>query len=66
MEKQEKALALFDNKFNCAQSVLASFADVFNMHEDDLLRVSCAFGGGIGKAHQAFIAAQDFNLAQFT
>jgi len=49
MEKQEKALALFDNKFNCAQSVLASFADVFNMHEDDLLRVSCAFGGGIGR-----------------
>lgn len=49
MDKSEKALTLFDNKFNCAQSVLTSFADQLAMTEDDLLRVSCAFGGGIGR-----------------
>jgi len=49
MDRSEKALEYFDNKFNCAQSVLVSFTDELGMSEDDLLRVACAFGGGIGR-----------------
>ncbi len=49
MDRSEKALEYFDNKFNCAQSVLVSFADELGLSEDDLLRVACAFGGGIGR-----------------
>ena len=49
MDHSEKALTYFDNKFNCAQSVLASFAPELETSEDELLRVACAFGGGMGR-----------------
>jgi len=49
MEHSEKALAYFDNKFNCAQSVLAVFAGESGLTEDESLRVACAFGGGLGR-----------------
>lgn len=49
MERSEKALEYFDNKFNCAQSVFAVFAKQFGLSEDEALRVACAFGGGIGR-----------------
>jgi len=49
MDRSEKALSYFDNKFNCAQSVLASFAPDLATSEDELLRVACAFGGGMGR-----------------
>ncbi len=48
MERSEKALEYFDNKFNCAQSVLSAFADELGLTEDESLRVACAFGGGMG------------------
>ena len=49
MDRAEKALLYFDNKFNCAQSVLTAFTDESGLSEDDSLRVSCAFGGGMGR-----------------
>jgi C_GCAxxG_C_C family probable redox protein len=49
MDRAEKALEYFDNKFNCSQSVLTSFSNVSGLSEDESLRVACAFGGGIGR-----------------
>lgn len=49
MERSEKALSYFDNKFNCAQSVLTAFADELGLTEDESLKVACAFGGGMGR-----------------
>jgi C_GCAxxG_C_C family probable redox protein len=49
MDRSEKALSYFANKFNCSQSVLAAFADELGLTEDESLRVACAFGGGIGR-----------------
>jgi len=49
MDRSEKALEYFDNKFNCAQSVLAVFKDELGLTEDQALRVACAFGGGMGR-----------------
>jgi C_GCAxxG_C_C family probable redox protein len=49
MDKSEIALKWFDNKYNCAQSVLTAFAKELDMPEDELLRVACAFGGGMGR-----------------
>jgi C_GCAxxG_C_C family probable redox protein len=49
MDKSETALSWFDNKYNCAQSVLTAFANELDMPEDELLRVACAFGGGMGR-----------------
>ncbi len=52
MDHSEKALDLFDTKFNCAQSVLTAFAEELGMAEDESLRVACAFGGGMGRQQQ--------------
>jgi C_GCAxxG_C_C family probable redox protein len=49
MNRVEKASDLLDKGYNCAQSVLASFVDKYNMKENDAFLVSSAFGGGIGR-----------------
>ena len=49
MKKSEKAIALFDQGFNCSQSVLTAFSKEYNISEDDCLKISCAFGGGMGR-----------------
>jgi len=45
----ETALFQFDNGFNCAQSVLYSFCDELNLDKDTALKLSCGFGGGMGR-----------------
>ncbi|MCB0730844.1 MAG: C_GCAxxG_C_C family protein [Ignavibacteriae bacterium] len=45
----EIALSQFDNGFNCAQSVLYSFCEDLNLDNDLALKMSCGFGGGIGR-----------------
>jgi len=49
MKKSEKAVAYFNNSFNCSQSVLAAFAPELGISADDSLRVACAFGGGMAR-----------------
>jgi C_GCAxxG_C_C family probable redox protein len=49
MGKPEKAVDYFRNKFNCSQSVFTVFGTEQGMSEDDSLKVSCAFGGGMGR-----------------
>lgn len=45
----EKAHALFKEGYNCAQSVVAAFADLYGLTFDQSLKVSASFGGGIGR-----------------
>jgi len=47
--KQEVALALFDSGFNCAQSVLATFAGDLGLDQKTALKLSTGFGGGIAR-----------------
>jgi len=49
MNKQEKAIELFRNSYNCSQAVFTSFGTENGLNEDICLRISCAFGGGIGR-----------------
>jgi C_GCAxxG_C_C family probable redox protein len=49
MDRSEKALSYFDNKFNCSQSVFTAFAVDLGLNEDESLRLATAFGGGIGR-----------------
>ncbi len=49
MIKSEKALTLFDQGFNCSQSVFSVFCEDFGLKENDCLKISCAFGGGMGR-----------------
>jgi C_GCAxxG_C_C family probable redox protein len=43
----EKAVALFKQGYNCAQSVFAAFSDVTGLPEQTALKVSASFGGGV-------------------
>jgi C_GCAxxG_C_C family probable redox protein len=49
MNKQEIALNYFNNKFNCSQAVFTSFGIDLGLSEDECLKISCAFGGGMGR-----------------
>lgn len=46
---QEQALAYFHRGFNCAQSVFTPFAERLGLSEGAALRVSSAFGAGLGR-----------------
>ncbi len=46
---QERALAYFLRGFNCAQSVFTPFAERLGLSEKAALRVSSAFGAGLGR-----------------
>lgn len=49
MTRQEKALELFENNFNCSQSVFAAFAADLNLPEDTCLKIATPFGGGMAR-----------------
>ncbi|MBN2343749.1 MAG: C_GCAxxG_C_C family protein [Deltaproteobacteria bacterium] len=46
--KTEEAKIIFSKGFNCAQSVLSVFAPEVGLKSEDALRVSGAFGAGMG------------------
>ncbi len=45
-------MAYFRQGYNCAQSVVLSFADLIDMDEGTLSRMSCSFGGGMGRLRE--------------
>ena len=48
----------FLNGYNCAQSVIAAFADIYPSDDiDTLLRLSASFGGGMGRLRMTCGAA---------
>ena len=49
MSKADIAVSSFNEGFNCSQSVLSSFAPEFGLDREAALKVSCAFGGGMGR-----------------
>lgn len=48
-QRVQKAVELFMEGYNCSQSVVAAFADMYGMNRDTALRVSAGFGGGVGR-----------------
>ena len=51
-ERIEKAVALFKEGYNCSQSVVAAFADMYGFTHEQALKMSASFGGGIGRMRQ--------------
>ena len=49
MDKPTQSVEYFKNRFNCSQSVFATFAEELGVDTDSALKLSCAFGSGIGK-----------------
>ncbi len=48
-ERIRRAEELFMQGFNCSQSVVAAFADIYGYTEEQALKLSAGFGGGIGR-----------------
>ena len=56
-ERIERAVELFRAGYNCSQSVCAAFADMYGYTEEQALRMSASFGGGIGRMRMTCGAA---------
>lgn len=48
-QRIRRAEELFMEGFNCSQSVVAAFADLYGYTEEQALRMSAGFGAGIGR-----------------
>lgn len=44
-----RAVELFKSGFNCSQSVVVAFADMYGFTEEQALHMSASFGAGIGR-----------------
>lgn len=49
MSKHEEALSCFNENFSCSQAVFSAFAPEMGLDKETALRVSGAFGGGMGR-----------------
>ena len=48
-DRISRAIENFKKGYNCSQSVVAAFADLYGIDEATALRMSASFGGGIGR-----------------
>ena len=53
----ERAVQLFKEGYNCSQSVVGAFADLYGFTQERALLMSASFGGGIGRLRQTCGAA---------
>ena len=52
MDHITKAAELFLNGSNCAQAIVVAFCDVTGMDEGFASKISCSFGGGMGRMRE--------------
>lgn len=52
LSRVEEAVKTFESGYNCAQSVFATYADLFGMDKETALKMSSAMGGGIGRMRE--------------
>lgn len=48
----EDAISLFKEGYNCAQSVFATYADLFGMDKETALKLASPMGAGIGRMRE--------------
>lgn len=52
MTRREKAMSLFEEGYNCAQSVFLAFEDLHGIDRKTAARLSSSFGGGMGRLRE--------------
>ena len=52
MTKKERAMELFTQGYNCAQSVVLAFAEELSLDNTTLAKLSSSFGGGLGRMRE--------------
>lgn len=48
-DRIQRAIDLFMSGYGCCQSVVAAFADLYDLDNDQALRIAAGFGGGVGR-----------------
>jgi hypothetical protein len=61
-ERIQKAVALFKEGYNCSQSVVGAYADMYGFTFEQALHMAASFGGGIGRMREICGAACDMFL----
>ena len=56
-DRIQKAVELFKQCYNCSQSVCTAFADMYGYTQEQALKMSASFGGGIGRMRMTCGAA---------
>lgn len=56
-DRIQRAVELFKSGYNCSQSVVAAFADIYGFTDEQALRMAASFGGGIGRMRETCGAA---------
>lgn len=56
-ERIKQAVANFNAGYNCSQSVVLAFADLYNLDRETALHASASFGAGIGRMRMTCGAA---------
>lgn len=51
-ERKNKAVAYFKEGYNCSQSVVLAYADVFELDEETAKKFAVSFGGGMGRLRE--------------
>lgn len=51
-QRGELARDYFYKGYNCTQAVALAFADVTGLNEEQLMKVACSFGGGMGRLRE--------------
>jgi C_GCAxxG_C_C family probable redox protein len=71
--QKEKALQQFRDGLNCAQAVLISYEEEFELDKSIALSVACGFGGGMGRLQEtcgavtgAFMVLGLYNCRMYT
>lgn len=52
MSKRDKAMALFEQGYNCSQAVAGAFAEEAGVNFDTIVRMAGSFGGGMGRLRE--------------
>ena len=48
----DDAVACFNEKFNCSQSILSTYCTEFGLDRQTALRLACGFGAGMGRLQE--------------
>lgn len=56
-ERIQKAVSFFKEGYNCSQSVVAAYADMYGFTPEQAFKMSAGFGGGIGRMRETCGAA---------
>lgn len=51
-KRSDIAVELFKSGYNCSQSVFVAFADKYGIERETALKISCSFGGGMGRMRE--------------